>query len=67
MYTFKNVYFMCGNFVCIPHVCLSEEGVEGPGTGVSDGYDPLHGFWELNRGSLQEHQVFRTTEPSLQP
>lgn len=36
---------------------LSEEGVEGPGTGVRNGYEPSCECWELNLGHLQERQV----------
>jgi len=40
--------------------CMPEEGIRSPGIGVTEGYDPPCGCWELNLDLLQE-------EPHLQP
>lgn len=34
--------------------------------GVTDGCELIFRCWELNLGSLEEHPVLSTTEPSLQ-
>lgn len=50
--------------------CLqeTEEGIRFPGTGVTEGFEPLCGYWELNPGPLQEQPVLSTAEPPpLQP
>lgn len=44
----------------------SEEGVRCPSTGILDGREPPHGFWEPNPSPLKEQQVALTTEASLQ-
>jgi hypothetical protein len=38
-----------------------------PGTGVTGGYEPPCGCWELERSRLEEQPLLLTTEPSLQP
>jgi hypothetical protein len=42
-----------------------EEDVRSP-MGVTDGYELLSGWWELNTGPLEEQNVLLTAEPSLQ-
>jgi hypothetical protein len=58
-------------YICVLHTYVlpwkSEEGVGFLGTGGTDGCDPPYGFYEPNPGLLEEHQVFLTAEPSLQP
>ena len=34
---------------------------------IIDGFEPSHGGWELNSGSLEEQPVLLTAKPSLQP
>jgi hypothetical protein len=34
---------------------------------IIDGYEPPWGCWELNSGPPEEHLMFLTVEPSLQP
>lgn len=51
-------------YVC-PH--KSEENVEFPVSGTTEGFELLSGWWELNTGLLLEQQVVLATEPSLQP
>jgi hypothetical protein len=48
------------------YVCLFE-GMGSTRTGVSGSCELLCGYWELNPGSVEEHPVLLTTEPSLQP
>lgn len=36
-------------------------------TGVTDGWEPLCGFWELKPGAMEGKPVLRTAEPSLAP
>lgn len=43
------------------------EGVGPSGTGVTDGYEPPCGCWELNLGPLEEQPVLVTIELSHQP
>jgi hypothetical protein len=38
-----------------------------PGTGITDGCEPLCGWLGPNLGPLEEQPVFLTAEPSLQP
>ena len=40
--------FVCVNECVLPvkHGSKSKEGVRVPGTGVTDGYEPLLGYWE---------------------
>lgn len=45
----------------------AEEGVEFPGTGVTDHCEPTCGSWRWNMGPLQEQPVLLTVESSLQP
>ena len=42
-----------------------EEGVGYPETGVTEGWEPSCGCWELNLGPLQEQPELLTAEPSL--
>ena len=44
-----------------------EEDLGSPGTGVTDGYEPLCGSWELNLGSLNEQPMLLTPETFFQP
>lgn len=57
-------------YLCAPHTCLmhveSEESFGFPGTGLADGCEPLHGFWERKLTLQQEQQVLLNAEPSLQ-
>lgn len=39
----------------------SEEGLRSPGTGLTDSFELLHGWWERNSGPLQA-QAFLITE-----
>lgn len=43
------------------HVCTvtteAGEGIGFPGTGVTGGYEPPHGCWELDPSPWQEQQV----------
>ena len=41
----------------------SEDGVKYPGTGVTDGCEPLYGCWESNLGPLKEQPLLLTSEP----
>ena len=52
--------------VCHMHAAPmeAEEGVGSPGTGVTDGYEPPYGCWELNQDLLEEQPVLLTAEPS---
>lgn len=43
--------------VCIWCPKKSEEGIEFPGTGIPDGFEPSRGWWELNPDLLHEQQV----------
>jgi hypothetical protein len=43
----------------------SEEGIRFPGTGVTDGCEPLCECRESNLGSLEEHPVLLTVEACL--
>lgn len=47
----------------------SEEGIEFPGTEVTglQMVESQHGWWKYNLGSLEEKQVFLTTDPSPTP
>ena len=55
------IYFYVYECFVYLYVCVrrSEEGVEFPGTGITDGYGPLCGCWESNVDPLQE-QVLLT-------
>lgn len=46
---------------------ILEETVRSSGTRVTDGYELLHEWLELNPGPLQEQSVLLTAEASLQP
>ena len=43
-----------------------EDDVRSSGAGVPDGWEPSHGWWDLNSGPVEEHTVFLIAEPSLQ-
>lgn len=43
----------------------SEEGARSPRTVVTDGCEPLCGFWEMNPGPLQVQEMLLSTELSL--
>lgn len=65
---------MCVSFLCIYKYIAGmqcprhpEEGARFLGSGVTDGWNVPRGFWESNLGSLQEHYVVLTVEPSLHP
>ena len=49
------------------HLRKTKEGVGCPGTGVTDSGESPCGCWDSNTGPLGNHQVFLTSEPSLQP
>jgi hypothetical protein len=44
-----------------------EEGIRSSNSGVTYGYEPPCGFWELNSSPLEDHLVLLITEPSFQP
>ena len=52
---------------CSLGVSMSKRGMRPCGTGVTDGCEPPHGYWELNSGPLEEQPVLLITEPSFQP
>ena len=59
-------------YVCEPCVWLvptqDRKGCPGPpGTGITDGCEPLCGCRESNLGSLEEQPVLLTAESFLQP
>jgi hypothetical protein len=58
----SNIYRFFDNdlVILVLGLCMS-------GAGVTDRCELLCGCWELNPGSLREHPVLLTTEPSLQP
>jgi hypothetical protein len=43
------------------------EGIGTPRIRVTDDCEPGHKGWKWTPGSLEEHPLFLTTEPSLQP
>lgn len=43
-------------YVYAPHV-PREKGIESPKTGVTDGFELLHGYWELVPSLLEEKPV----------
>lgn len=43
-------------------ICAIYVSIGSSETGIMDGYEPACGFWKLNPGPLQEHQVLLTTE-----
>lgn len=66
--------FLLNRFRCFPcmfvqhiHVVLQkpEEGLESPGTGVTDGCEAPCGGLELHMGHLEEHLAVLTSDPSL--
>lgn len=64
---FVNVFPGCTSLVvCIRMPVKSEVDVGSPETGVTDGWDPLYGFWELDPGLLQQHQVFFCAQASFE-
>jgi hypothetical protein len=46
---------------------LQGQSTVSPGTGITDGCELPHGFWELNLGPLEEQPVLFTREPFLKP
>jgi hypothetical protein len=68
------IFVLCVCLLCL-HGCLCSTCVPGvhggqkrdiqPGTGVTDGCELPHKFWDLNPGPLEEQLVLLTTEPSL--
>ena len=50
---------------CVPGVHGGQKRDIQPGTGVTDGCELPHKFWDLNPGPLEEQLVLLTTEPSL--
>jgi hypothetical protein len=57
---------------CICATCVQyqqkpekDESVRSPGTGGTDGCEPLCGCWDLDLDTLKEQPVFLTSEPSL--
>jgi hypothetical protein len=44
----------------------AEEDIGSPRTGVTEGYKPSCGCWELSLGSVQEQPVLLAIEPSFQ-
>lgn len=52
------------------HICAFcpqrlKESIGVHGHGITDGCEPLGGFWKLKPGPLPEQQVFLVTEPPL--
>lgn len=49
--------------------CLQgpEEDIGSSGPGVTDGYGPISGHWELNLCPLENQSIFLATKPFLQP
>jgi hypothetical protein len=47
-------------------VCMFPECQKRASDTTRDAYEPPHGCWELNSGSLEEEAVILTAEPSLQ-
>lgn len=58
---------MSVHHTCAWYLQRPEEGTGLPGTGATDGFELLHGSWELNLGPLRESQVFITTERLSRP
>lgn len=56
-------------FITAPHAFLQRprEAVVSSGMGVRDRYELPCRYWQLNLGPLEEHPVFLTHEPFLQP
>lgn len=53
-------------FCLLPHVCLvPPEGVESPGTRVTDSCEPPGRWQESDSGLLQKQTVFLTAKSSL--
>lgn len=67
---FQNLHVCtCCLQVC-EHECSIYRGQKGNGshgTAVTDGCEPLCGFWGQNLGLLQDQEALLTTEPSAQP
>ena len=57
--------------ISVHHVAgMTEEGRRGcqvSGTGVTDGFEALHGLWGWKLGPLEEQPVLLTIEPSFHP
>lgn len=50
-------------YMYVRHMCAwaprrPDEGVRSPGTAVTGGYEPLHGWWKTNPCPLKVHKVF---------
>jgi hypothetical protein len=50
-------------FMYVSTLLLSSDTPEDP---ITDGCEPLCGYWELNSGPLEEQSVLLITKPSLQ-
>ena len=75
-FTFKSIFIL----LCVWLFCLrvrlcttcvecprrQEEGVQSPGTAVTDGDEPPRGCWEPNQGLLEQLMLV-ATQPSFQP
>lgn len=62
---FKKKWFilpLCALVFCL-HMCLCEEGVRSPGTGIVDSYELPWRCWELMPSPLEEQQVLLAAEP----
>ena len=62
LYVWRCMYAQC---VHAWYPWRSEEGIESPGTEATDGFEASCGFWESNRGPLQEPQLLLTVEVIL--
>ena len=58
------IFILCALMLCL-HVCLCEGG-RSHGTELTDSCELPCGCWELNPGSVEEHSVLLSFEPSLQ-
>ena len=50
MYEYLACVYLSTTYMQCPQ--RPEEGVRSPGTEVTDGFEPPHGCWKLNLGSL---------------
>lgn len=57
------IYISCTLVLCVH--AHSEEGVEFPRIGVTDGCELWCRHWELNLGPMKEQQVLLTAKPSV--
>lgn len=56
------MYEYLPTYMYVHHMCAwaprrPDEGVRSPGTGVTGGYEPLHGWWKINPCPLKVHKV----------